>query len=87
MLQEILRFTKADASFIIVRPLRFCALFDSYPSSLPYVARFHAKKVLKFRDALLTSYHKNEVTCLDTLFYAIFVLQILLMLQNNVSTL
>jgi hypothetical protein len=25
------------------------------------VAKFHAKKVLKFRDALLTSYHHNEV--------------------------
>ncbi|KAL3527605.1 hypothetical protein ACH5RR_012261 [Cinchona calisaya] len=61
VLQEILRFTKADASVLNVRPLRFCALFDSYPSSLPHVARFHAKKVLKFEDALLTSYHKNEV--------------------------
>ncbi|KAL3524827.1 hypothetical protein ACH5RR_013199 [Cinchona calisaya] len=61
VLQEILRFTKADASFLNVRPLRFCALFDSYPSSLPYVARFHAKMVLKFREALLISYGKNEV--------------------------
>ncbi|XP_027075102.1 uncharacterized protein [Coffea arabica] len=61
VLQEILRFTKADTSLINVRPLRFCSLFDSYPSSLPYVARFHAKKVLKFREALLTSYHKHEV--------------------------
>lgn len=61
MLQEILRFTKADSAFLNPRPFRFCALYDSFPSSLPYVARFHAKKVLKFRDALLTSYHKNEV--------------------------
>ncbi|CAI9109542.1 OLC1v1009380C1 [Oldenlandia corymbosa var. corymbosa] len=61
VLQEILRFTKADSAFLIVRPLRLCAIFDSFPSSLPYVARFHAKKVLKFRDALLASYHKNEV--------------------------
>ncbi|KAA8530813.1 hypothetical protein F0562_005563 [Nyssa sinensis] len=61
VVQEIIRFTKADTTFMNVRPLRYCATFDSYPASLPYVARFHAKKVLKFRDALLTSYHRNEV--------------------------
>lgn len=43
------------------RPLRYCATFDSFPASLPCVARFHANKVLRFRDALLTSYHRNEV--------------------------
>lgn len=61
MVQELVRFTKADFSSLIVRPFRYCALFDSYPLSRPYVARFHANKVLKFQDALLTSYHKNEV--------------------------
>ncbi|KAH7859451.1 hypothetical protein Vadar_001230 [Vaccinium darrowii] len=61
VVQEIVRFMKADAAFINPRPLRYCAMFDSYPASLPYVSRFHAKKVLKFRDALLTSYHRNEV--------------------------
>lgn len=60
-MQEITRFTKADTALMYSRPLRYCAMFESYPASLPYVARFHAKKVLKFRDALLTSYHRNEV--------------------------
>ncbi|XP_009771874.1 uncharacterized protein LOC107810537 [Nicotiana tabacum] len=61
VVQEIVRFTRVDSPSPDARPLRYCALFDSHPSSRPYVARFHAKKVLKFRDALLTSYHKSEV--------------------------
>lgn len=61
MVNEIVRFTKVDFTSLVVRPLRYCAMFDSYPLSRPYVARFHAKKVLKFQDAVLTSYHKNEV--------------------------
>ncbi|KAM7523774.1 hypothetical protein LguiA_013676 [Lonicera macranthoides] len=59
--QEIARFLKVDTAFINTKPLRYCAAFESYPASLPYVARFHAKKVLKFGDALLTSYNRNEV--------------------------
>ncbi|CAN4114873.1 unnamed protein product [Withania somnifera] len=61
VVQEIVRFTRVHSPTPDARPLRYCALFDSHPSSRPYVARFHAKKVLKVRDALLTSYHKNEV--------------------------
>nr|GMD56416.1 protein SCAI [Ipomoea batatas] len=61
VVNEIVRFTKVDFTSLVVRPLRYCAMFDSYPLSRPYVARFHAKKVLKFQDAVLTSYHKNEV--------------------------
>ncbi|KAM3283143.1 protein SCAI [Capsicum chacoense] len=61
VVQEIVRFARVHSPSPDARPLRYCALFDSHPSSRPYVARFHAKKVLKFRDALLTSYHKNEV--------------------------
>ncbi|PWA55405.1 hypothetical protein CTI12_AA427720 [Artemisia annua] len=60
VMQEMVRFMKVDAPFSNTRPLRYCAMFDSHPSSLPYVARFHAKKVLKLRDALLMSYHRNE---------------------------
>ncbi|WCJ31933.1 hypothetical protein M5689_013384 [Euphorbia peplus] len=59
--QEIVQFMKVDTAFANVRPLRYCVLFDSYPTSRPYVARFHARKVLKFKDAVLTSYHWNEV--------------------------
>ncbi|KAH9664503.1 RGS domain-containing protein [Citrus sinensis] len=61
VVQEIVRFTKVDTAFAYIRPLRYCAMFDSHAASLPYVARFHAKKVLKFKDAILTSYHRNEV--------------------------
>ncbi|KAK8673832.1 hypothetical protein V6N13_112142 [Hibiscus sabdariffa] len=61
--QEIVRFMNADTNFTIpsARPFRYCAMFDCHPNSVPYVARFHAKKVLKFRDAILMSYHRNEV--------------------------
>ncbi|KAL4579725.1 hypothetical protein LXL04_015888 [Taraxacum kok-saghyz] len=61
VMQEMVRFMKVDSPFSNTRPLRYCAIFDSHPNSLPYVARFHAKKVLKLRDALLMSYHRNEV--------------------------
>ncbi|KAI3451187.1 hypothetical protein Pfo_007852 [Paulownia fortunei] len=61
VVQEIVRFTKADSAVLNARPLRYTVTFDSHTASLPYVARFHAKRLLKFRDALLTSYHRNEV--------------------------
>lgn len=61
VVQEIIRFVNADKAFPNTRPLRYCAIFDTHSDSLPYVARFHAKKVLKLQDAVLTSYHRNEV--------------------------
>lgn len=61
VVQEINRFTKVDKGFNF-RPMRYCATFDTHRASLPYVARFHAKRVLKFQDALLTSYHRNEAS-------------------------
>ncbi|KAK8717348.1 hypothetical protein V6N13_044619 [Hibiscus sabdariffa] len=63
VVQEIVRFMNADTNFTIpsARPFRYCAMFDCHPNSVPYVARFHAKKVLKFRDAILMSYHRKEV--------------------------
>ncbi|XP_074308477.1 uncharacterized protein LOC141643289 [Silene latifolia] len=61
VVQEIVRFVNADKAFPNGRPLRYCAMFDTHPDSLPYVARFHAKKVLKLHDAVLTSYHRNEI--------------------------
>ncbi|KAL5992546.1 hypothetical protein ACLOJK_013465 [Asimina triloba] len=63
--QEIVRFLKADAAFTNIRPLRYSVLFDSHQASLPYVARFHAKRVLKLKDAVLMSYHRNEVKCTE----------------------
>ncbi|XP_027365535.1 protein SCAI isoform X1 [Abrus precatorius] len=60
VVQEIVRFTQVDKGFSF-RPMRYCATFDTHRASLPYVARFHAKRVLKFQDAVLASYHRNEV--------------------------
>ncbi|XP_022942249.1 protein SCAI-like [Cucurbita moschata] len=61
VVQEIFCFMKVATISMNVRPLRYSASFDSHQLSLPFVARFHAKRVLKFRDAVLTSYHRNEV--------------------------
>ncbi|KAJ6791672.1 protein SCAI [Iris pallida] len=61
VLQETLRFLKADTASTNSRPLRYNVLFDSHPSALPYIARFHARRELRLHDALLTSYHRNEV--------------------------
>ncbi|XVF59030.1 hypothetical protein PTKIN_Ptkin07bG0241200 [Pterospermum kingtungense] len=63
VVQEIVRFTNVDTTFTIAnaRPFRYCATFDCHPNSVSYVARFHAKTVVKFRDAILMSYHRNEV--------------------------
>ncbi|KAF1002218.1 hypothetical protein AG4045_018173 [Apium graveolens] len=46
-------------------------------ASLPRVARFHANKVLKFRDALLTSYHRNEVKYVELTLDAFRMMQCL----------
>ncbi|KAL2521684.1 hypothetical protein Fot_25607 [Forsythia ovata] len=61
VVQEIVQFTRADTANLNIKPLRYCAMFDSNAASLPYVARFNAKRLLKFQDAVLTSYHRNEV--------------------------
>ncbi|XP_076887430.1 uncharacterized protein LOC143537571 [Bidens hawaiensis] len=61
VMKEMARFMKVDSAIANMRPLRYCFMFDSYPNSLKHVARFHANKVLKLHDALLTSYHRNEV--------------------------
>ncbi|KAK9165761.1 hypothetical protein Scep_000952 [Stephania cephalantha] len=61
VVQEILRFLKSDTTVVHTRPLRYCLKYDSHQASAPYVARFHAKRVLKLHDVVLTSYHRNEV--------------------------
>ncbi|ESQ53262.1 hypothetical protein EUTSA_v10024726mg [Eutrema salsugineum] len=61
VVQEITRFINSDTNLTYARPLRYCATLDYYPASQTYLARFHAKKLFKFRDALLASYHRNEV--------------------------
>lgn len=61
VLQETFRFLKADTSFTNTRPLRYSLIFDAHPSSLPYIAHLHKRRVLKLHDALLTSYRRNEI--------------------------
>lgn len=63
MLQELGRFLKADEAYKGAneaykgaRSLRYDSLFDSYPSNLASIARFHSKRVLKLKEAVLTSY-------------------------------
>ncbi|KAL6966723.1 hypothetical protein U1Q18_032514, partial [Sarracenia purpurea var. burkii] len=58
--RSISQFLKANTGLNNLGPLRYCSIFDSYPASLSYVTRFHAKRILKFRETLLTSYHRNE---------------------------
>ncbi|KAJ6289107.1 hypothetical protein OIU76_024995 [Salix suchowensis] len=75
VVQEIFRFMEVDTAFTNVRPLRYCALFDSHPASRPYLARFHAKKIVKFSDALLTSYHRKRGKC--------FLMFVMLFIDKN----
>lgn len=58
---EIGRFLKADTAFMNVRPLRYSLVLDSHPDNLPHVPVAIAKRNLKLRDAVLSSFHHNEV--------------------------
>lgn len=59
VVQEIVKFLKADTAFMNIRPLRYSLALDLHPDSLAHVA--DSKRNLKLRDALLCSYHPNEV--------------------------
>uniref|UniRef100_A0A2P2L0T8 Protein SCAI n=1 Tax=Rhizophora mucronata TaxID=61149 RepID=A0A2P2L0T8_RHIMU len=58
VVQEIIRFLKADTAFMNIRPLRYSIVLDPNPDSLP---RAVTKRNLRLRDAILCSYHHNEV--------------------------
>ncbi|XP_024934427.2 uncharacterized protein LOC107429257 isoform X2 [Ziziphus jujuba] len=59
VVQELLRFLKADTTFMNLRPLRFSVVLDQSQSDSQIFA--NAKRNLRLRDAVLTSYHHNEV--------------------------
>ncbi|EYU42291.1 hypothetical protein MIMGU_mgv1a003125mg [Erythranthe guttata] len=59
VIQEIVKFLKADTSFMNIRPLRYSVVLELHPDNLPQVP--DAKRKLRLRDALLCSYHPNEV--------------------------
>ncbi|XP_057980330.1 uncharacterized protein LOC131166089 isoform X2 [Malania oleifera] len=61
VVQEIIKFLKADSVFMNTRPLRYSLVLDPHPDSLPHVAASIAKRSLRLRDAILCSYHFNEV--------------------------
>ncbi|XP_050111250.1 uncharacterized protein LOC126589856 isoform X2 [Malus sylvestris] len=61
VIQEIVRFLKADTAFMNIRPLRYSIILDCHPDSLPHVSTAVAKRSLRLRDAILSSYHHNEV--------------------------
>ncbi|KAI5647614.1 hypothetical protein M9H77_33619 [Catharanthus roseus] len=59
VVQEIVKFLKADTAFMNIRPLRYSVVLDLHPDSLPVA--LGARRRLKLKDALLCSYHPNEV--------------------------
>ncbi|XP_014516666.1 protein SCAI [Vigna radiata var. radiata] len=61
VVQEIVRFLKADTAFMNMRPLRYSLVLDSHPDTLPHVPAAITKRHLKLRDAVLSSFHQNEV--------------------------
>ncbi|GMI85451.1 hypothetical protein like AT3G03570 [Hibiscus trionum] len=61
VVQEIVRFLKADTGFMNIRPLRYSLVLDPHPDVLPQVAAPVTRKNLRLRDAVLSSYHHNEV--------------------------
>lgn len=62
MVQEIGRFLKADTAFMNIRPLRYSLVLDPNPDCLPQVSISIAKRNLRLRDAILSSYHRHEVS-------------------------
>ncbi|KAI7748637.1 hypothetical protein M8C21_012437, partial [Ambrosia artemisiifolia] len=59
VIQEITKFLNVDTAFMNIRPLRYSLTLDLLPDSLPHVV--NAKRKLKLGDAILCSYHPNEV--------------------------
>ncbi|XP_062113901.1 uncharacterized protein LOC133824897 isoform X2 [Humulus lupulus] len=56
--QELVRFLKYDTNFMNIRPLRYSVVLDSFSDSLsPHTC----SRNLRLRDAVLATYHHNEV--------------------------
>ncbi|KAL9234320.1 hypothetical protein vseg_009203 [Gypsophila vaccaria] len=61
VIQEIVKFLKADTPFLNLRPLRYSLVLDPHPDTLQQVSSHNPKRNLRLRDAILCSYHPNEV--------------------------
>ncbi|KAL1809173.1 hypothetical protein DCAR_0728714 [Daucus carota subsp. sativus] len=59
VVQEIGKFLKADTGLMNFRPLRYSLVLDRHPDYIPHIA--DAKRKLKLREAILCSYHPNEI--------------------------
>ncbi|PIN15873.1 hypothetical protein CDL12_11478 [Handroanthus impetiginosus] len=73
VIQEIVKFLKVDTAFMNIRPLRYSIVLDLHPDSLPHVT--DAKRKLRLRDALLCSYHPNEIKFSELTLDAFRILQ------------
>ncbi|KAI3895542.1 hypothetical protein MKW92_027464 [Papaver armeniacum] len=61
VLHEIARFLKYDTPFLNIRPLRYSMILDPNPDSLPHVTSWEGRRNLRLREAIVSSYHHNEV--------------------------
>ncbi|XP_072979594.1 uncharacterized protein [Typha angustifolia] len=77
VVQEVGRFLKADTPFMNMRPLRYSFAFDPPPDSLPNIASSDMKRGLALSDAILCSYHHNEVKLTELTLDAFRMLQCL----------
>lgn len=68
MVQEIVRFLKADSACLNIRPLRYSIVLDLHPDLLSQVAAYDGKKNLRLRDAILSTFHLNEVIVYPSFF-------------------
>ncbi|KAL7617481.1 hypothetical protein Lser_V15G03161 [Lactuca serriola] len=59
VIRDITKFLKVDTAFMNMRPLRYSIVLDHDPDNLPLVS--FIKRKLRLRDAILCSYHPNEV--------------------------
>ncbi|KAK4772375.1 hypothetical protein SAY86_014150 [Trapa natans] len=61
MVQEVVRFLKADTAFMNIRPLRYSPVLESHPDSLSRAGAVVNIRNLRLRDAVLSSCHSNEL--------------------------
>ncbi|GJR39511.1 protein SCAI [Tanacetum coccineum] len=59
VIRDVTKFLKVDTAFTYIRPLRYSIVLDADPDRLPRVA--FIKRKLRLKDAILCSYHPNEV--------------------------
>ncbi|KAI3683122.1 hypothetical protein L1987_83622 [Smallanthus sonchifolius] len=59
VMRDLTKFLKVDTAFMNIWPLRYSIVLDLDPDRLPRVVCI--KRNLKLRDAILCSYHPNEV--------------------------